>query len=109
MVVILLCGGAMYTDFYFERQEIPAAFAARAMAVPPVTVRRWLTTGELAGRQTLTHRWRVRVGDCRALIRRCSEAGSVLEARFDSILRTRVLRMSTFRTGATRTNALSSK
>ena len=79
-----------------DMHEIPAPLAARAMGVPLRTVHFWLTTGELAGSQTITGRWWVPVGSCRDLIRRRAKDGGRTEARFDGILRTGDLPTSPF-------------
>ncbi|HVA88656.1 MAG TPA: hypothetical protein VNL71_02330 [Chloroflexota bacterium] len=66
--------------------QIPAQLAARAMGVPPRTLNYWLESGELTGEQTLTGRWWVLVGSCRALIRKRKGPNSREEANFDTIL-----------------------
>jgi hypothetical protein len=86
--------------------EIPAPLAARAMGVPLRTVHFWLTTGELAGSQTITGRWWVPVGSCRELIRRRAKDGGRTEARFESTLRAGELPVSPFHTSNISTGML---
>lgn len=61
------------TEQEYDMLEIPVAEAAEAVGVPLRTVQWWLQTGQLEGRQTITGRWMVQVGNLRRLIIKLSE------------------------------------